>query len=84
VQSASSVSWAQCFRGTDLYRTLIVLGIQCLQQGQGECGVETQKRRWKGHLMNEASPRYFFHVQLPGHILHSARNSERVDDLVDR
>jgi sugar porter (SP) family MFS transporter len=30
-----SVTWAQCFRGVDLKRTLIVLGVQCLQQGQG-------------------------------------------------
>ncbi|KAJ9121288.1 hypothetical protein QFC24_004624 [Naganishia onofrii] len=29
------VSWGQCFRGIDRKRTLIVLGIQCLQQGQG-------------------------------------------------
>lgn len=30
-----SVRWGQCFRGVDRKRTLIVLGIQCLQQGQG-------------------------------------------------
>nr|WVH01927.1 membrane transporter [Naematelia aurantialba] len=28
-------SWIDCFRGSDLKRTLIVMGIQCLQQGQG-------------------------------------------------
>lgn len=27
--------WLDCFRGSDLKRTLIVLGVQCLQQGQG-------------------------------------------------
>ncbi|KAK4687587.1 hypothetical protein P7C73_g2530, partial [Tremellales sp. Uapishka_1] len=27
--------WLDCFRSTDLKRTLIVLGVQCLQQGQG-------------------------------------------------
>ncbi|ORY61060.1 general substrate transporter [Leucosporidium creatinivorum] len=32
---ASTVSWAQCFRGTDGFRTFIVAGVQCLQQGQG-------------------------------------------------
>ena len=28
-------SWINCFRGSDLKRTLIVAGIQCFQQGQG-------------------------------------------------
>ncbi|KAL8279447.1 hypothetical protein RQP46_008259 [Phenoliferia psychrophenolica] len=31
----SSTSWMQCFRGKDGYRTFIVSGVQCLQQGQG-------------------------------------------------
>ncbi|ORY25530.1 general substrate transporter [Naematelia encephala] len=31
----SSVSWFQLFRGSDLRRTLIAIGMQCLQQGQG-------------------------------------------------
>ena len=28
-------TWAECFRGSDLRRTAIVAGVQCLQQGQG-------------------------------------------------
>jgi hypothetical protein len=28
-------SWLECFRGTNLRRTLIVTGVQCLQQAQG-------------------------------------------------
>lgn len=33
--NAHSATWASCFRGQALRRTQIVVGIQCLQQGQG-------------------------------------------------
>jgi hypothetical protein len=35
ISAHGQAKWSDCFRGSDLKRTLIVLGIQCLQQGQG-------------------------------------------------
>ncbi|KAL8279414.1 hypothetical protein RQP46_008226 [Phenoliferia psychrophenolica] len=32
---AGTTSWAHCFKGVNGYRTFIVAGVQCLQQGQG-------------------------------------------------
>jgi MFS family permease len=31
----NNVAWLDCFKGSDLLRTSIVMGVQCLQQGQG-------------------------------------------------
>lgn len=42
---SKSIGWAQLFRGTDRRRTLIAIGMQCLQQGQG-ISFMVSSRRW--------------------------------------